>query len=666
MIQVLRYVTRNFLIMKKFQKTLLLSVLILFASLVQAQEKRFYMPLEIQKAYEKDTRSWTGEPGPGYWHNTVDYKINVSIDPSNRGVTGSEEVTYYNNSPDDLNVLVIRLYHNVFKKGNPRLMSVNSDDINDGVEVSELIVNGEEYSFEGQEVQSSGTNLLVRLRQPLESGKSLTFSCNWKQEIPLTVRRTGAIDSTSYFVAYWYPQVAVYDDVFGWDRMNYTFHTEFYNNLGNYDVTINAPESFTVWATGELQNAKDVLNKNVYKRYNEARKSTETVNLITANELEDGFKHKSGSWHYVASGVSDFAFAMSDHYLWDAAVQQVADRQVFISSVFPSAAAERYTEHTQLQRKSMQHMSEDVPGVPYPYPAFTTFIGLRGGGMEFPMMANNADEGRGVTIHEMFHTYFPMYVRINERRFAWMDEGWADFVTARLTNLYFEENDLPPYAGPKGSMEGVIGTIGDLPLITSSQFMDNSNYGYASYPLPSFIYGVLNDYLGEEMFLKCLRTYIDRWKTKSPTPYDFFYSFENVSGEDLSWLWNPWFFEYGYPDVRVKSLDGKMLTVENTGTKPVPLSVHITYEDGTEARISENAKIWASGNIQTVEIENHENVSRIIVNKEIPDMTALENFFPTLREIYADVEVPSDAVGDYRLNEFPVTANIKEMDGIFL
>jgi hypothetical protein len=194
---------------------------------------------------------------------------------------------------------------------------------------------------------------------------------------------------------------------------------------------------------------------------------------------------------------------MSDHFLWDALSQKVSGNDVLISTAYPMEKEEDYSEVTLVQQKTMKHFSEDIPGIPYPYPSFTTFIGLRGGGMEFPMMANNDGPGEGVTIHEMFHTYFPMYVRINERRFAWMDEGWADFITALVTHKYFsdEDNTASFYSSFKFGMQGSIGTIGDLPAVTSSQYMGN-NYGYHSYALPGFTYALLYQHLGEEKFLE--------------------------------------------------------------------------------------------------------------------------------------------------------------------
>ena len=448
--------------------------------------------------------------------------------------------------------------------------------------------------------------------------------------------------------------------------MTFTLRTEFYNNLSNYDVTIKAPEDFTIWATGVLQNASEVFGEETLGRYELAKSSTSVVHVVTPEEIQNGFKHRSGTWHYKAEEVSDFAFGMSDHYAWDAAMQKVEDRQVLINSAFPTEQAEDYEALTAMQQKSMMHLSENLPGVPYPYPVFTSFIGLDGGGMEFPMMANNDGPGRGVTIHEMFHTYFPMYVRINERRFAWMDEGWANFATTQLINQYFEENNTPVYANSKLSVQGRVGTLSDLPLITSSQFMDDTNYGYASYPLPAFIYSMLNHYLGDEMFLKCFRTYINDWAKKSPTPYDFFYSFENTSGEDLTWLWKPWFFEFGYPDVGISSFSKGKLTVENKGTRPVPLHIEVTYENDSTETIVENAKVWEANNsTYTTKIRRPDEVKSISVNIVLPDMDDLDNFYPSISDVYANARVDAGVLGSYKLNEFPFTAVVTETDGVY-
>ncbi len=631
-----------------------------------------HIPKEIQEAYKKGTRSKDGKPGPNYWQNFVEYDIEVAVTPDTRAIEGSETITFTNNSPDELSSVVIRLYYDVFKKGSQRGMQVNPEDIGDGVDIRKITVAGTEYDTGNpQMARRTGTNLVLTLPEPLSTGESVDIGFEWMQKVPLTVRRTGAIDSTSFFIAYWYPQVAVYDDVFGWDMINYTFSTEFYNNLGSYNVRIAAPDNFLVWSTGVLQNADDILPSTILTKYEKATTSDEVIAVVTAEELET-LKLKSSTWHYTAEEVTDFAIAMSDHYQWDAASQVVEGERILISSAYPSKDADRYTQLTSIQQKTMKHFSEDAPGVPYPYPAFTTFIGLRGGGMEFPMMANNAGPGRGVTIHEMFHTYFPMYVRINERRFAWMDEGWADFGTALVSNKYFtdEEDRGSLYGSMKFSMQGMIGTIGDLPTVTSSQYMGN-NYGYHSYSLPSFTYALLYQHLGDERFLEAWSEYIRRWAKKSPTPYDFFYTFEDVSGEDLSWLWNSWYFRMGYPDLAIESFEKGELTVRRNGDRPVPVSVVVEYDDLMENgepesyAVTLSTSVWKTGvPTVTLEIPKGNNVKNITLNGDFPDFNEFDNFFPSLPERFKDVELNEEVLGEYPLRQFPATVVLSKEEGV--
>ncbi len=630
-----------------------------------AQEKRFFVPKEVRDAYEAGTRSMDGAPGPNYWQNTVDYTIEAALDPSTRELTGELSATYHNNSPNSLNTIVIRLYHDVFKKSNKRLMQVIPSDINEGVEISSVSVNGTPYQLDTRQVRRSGTNMYVSLNEPLEPGSSLTFETAWSYTIPQTLRRTGVYDSTSYHVAYWYPQFSVYDDVFGWDVMDYTFQTEFYNNLANYDVTITIPNRFNIWATGVLQNPGDVFTDEILERYNRAKSSEEVVHIITDTDLNGGFENKGNTWHYKADEVSDFAFSVSDHYLWDAAIQKVEDRDVLVSTVFPKGQAVVYKDVTANQKEIMKHFSEDVPGVPYPYPAFTTFIGLRGGGMEFPMMANNAGPGLGLTAHEMYHTYFPMYVRINERRFAYMDEGWATYITKIVTDRYFNEGEASFEFEGLASGGAPMGTFADLPLITSSQFMDNSNYGYASYSLPGYFYGMLHHYLGDEKFLEAYSTYIRRWAKKSPTPYDFIYTFEDVTGEDLSWLWNPWFFNYGNADLALTGLSNGEVTVEKIGSRPVPVKVDVYYSDGSTKNAVLNAKVWENTDEVKLPIVNDKDIDYLMVSQGVPDENSSNNIYPSLQEIYAKMGVDPAIKGEYVLDQYPVSMFIEEKDGVY-
>lgn len=653
-------------------KTILAGLSFLLTTSLIIAQSELHIPKEIQKAYKNDTRSKDGKPGVNYWQNSVAYNIDVVVTPETRKIDGKETIVFKNNSPDLLPEIVIRLYYDVFKKGNQRGMQVNEEDIGEGVNIKELTVNGEKYDLTNKDrVRRSGTNLTITLTEPLKPRGEVTLGFQWDQKVPLTVRRTGAIDSTSFFVAYWYPQVAVYDDVFGWDRINYTFDTEFYNNLANFEVNITAPDNFLVWATGTLENSSAVLPSKIHERYARAKTSTELVKVVTKEDISN-LKLKSNTWNYKAVEVSDFAFAMSDHFLWDALSQEVSGNDVLISTAYPMAKEEDYSQITLVQQKTMKHFSEDIPGIPYPYPTFTTFIGLKGGGMEFPMMANNDGPGEGVTIHEMFHTYFPMYVRINERRFAWMDEGWADFVTALVTHKYFSEEDNTSslYSNFKLGMQNTIGTIGDLPTVTSSQYMGN-NYGYHSYTLPSFTYSLLYQHLGEEIFLKVFREYIRRWAKKSPTPYDFFYTFEDVSGEDLNWLWESWYFKMGYPDVAIESYKNGKLVVKKIGERPVPLSVNVEYQTNDHGKPKTyttmvSPSVWQDDNKSlSLKIPDGKQVESIIVNADMPDFNELDNFFPPLAERYKKLDLNKGVLGVYKLNEYPVDAIITEKEGVF-
>ncbi len=642
---------------------LLLITMTLCVSLV-AQEKRFFMPKEMKQAYDKGTRSYDGKPGPNYWHNTVDYNIKVSIDPTTRVINGESKITYTNNSPDDLSTIVVRLYNDVYRKGNPRASRVDERDIDDGVTLNMVQVRGDSVDMESRSFTRSGTNIFIRLSESLKSGEKIDLAINWEQFVPYTNRRTGVADSTSFFVAYWYPQVAVYDDVFGWDTQNYSFRTEFYNNLANFNVEFTVPKSFTVWATGVLQNPDEVFNTEILERYNKALTATEPMDIINGDDLKDGFEHKSGTWKFKADEVPDFAFAMSDHYDWNAASQKVEGNDILISSVYPSGNPQAYAAMTPNQQKTMKHFSEDIPGVPYPYPRFTTFIGLGGGGMEFPMMAYNGGPGLGVTVHEMYHMYFPMYVRVNERRFAWMDEGWADYITSLVTRRFFRSDSSDLFTNYKGSVGGMQGQYEDVPLFTSSQFMDGTNYGYSAYPLPAFIYSMLHFHLGDEMFLKAYQEYINRWAKKSPIPFDFFYTFEDVSGQDLSWLWKPWFFEYGYPDVKIDGIKKDKLTVSNMGNRPVPVKVEVKYNDGTDYETSMSAKTMAGKDKFEIVIPDYKKVESISVNASLPDLDDTDNFYPPLKDRMAGVEVPEFIYGTYNIANFNIQAMMKMEDGL--
>jgi len=467
--------------------------------------------------------------------------------------------------------------------------------------------------------------------------------------------RVGVSDSSSFFVGYWYPQIAVYDDVFGWDTYNYTGQAETYNGLADYDVRITVPESMYVQATGTLLNAAAVWPAEQLERYREARRSDETIVIVGEEDIEQGLRMKSNTWHYRATNVPDFTFFTSDHFLWDAASLDLGGRRVFISSIYPENTKGRYEKVTQLQRDIMRFFSTEVTGIPYPYPAYSSINADQGGGMEFPMLANNGAPGSregmaNLTAHEMHHMYFPFYVRINERRHAWMDEGWADYITeiALVRSIIGAEYEEQSRQNMLNGLAGAVGSYSHLPLIVSTQNMNSENYGFSSYSLPHYVYEQLHMELGEEVFIRCLREYIRRWAYKSPTPYDFFFTFEDVSGRDLSWFWKQWFFEFGYPDLALGELDKKSVTVLKKGEKPLPVKVQITYEDGETETLTRPASAWSNGTKAiTLKRERKGQPTRILLNPMELDANQLDNFY--LSEVPAEAEV-RELAGIYQVN----------------
>ncbi len=631
-------------------------------------EKDIFIPLEIQRAYVEGTRSLDGKPGPNYWQNEASYQIDVRVAPEEKMIYGVEMVEYANNSPNELNQIVVRLLYDIYKKGSPRDDAIAASSITDGVVIDSIAINGKAVNLGNRRsVRRSGTNMRIFLDEALPPGGKLSFYCEWSEPIPPSMDRVGTFDASSFFIGYWYPQIAVYDDIDGWDTYDFRGLMEFYGDLADFDVTIELPPNYVVWATGELQNGDTFFPEFIQERISKARQSTERVPIITAEDLDKGLDIPAGKWHFEATKVTDFAMAISDHFLWDACSFPLEDRSVFISTVYPKVNKDRFDYVTDLQADIMKAFSEDYPGIPYPYPAFTTVNMGFGGGMEFPMMANNGAIGSkiwtaGLTAHEMYHMYHPFYVRINEKKYAWMDEGWADYITdLALSRVVLEENDFDNRkAMLKSSVQSDLGRLSNVPLITSSEYTSNDNYGSLAYNNGHLVYLLLHDLLGEEVFVACLQAYIKRWAYKSPTPYDFFFTFEEVSGKDLSWFWNPWFFEFGYPDLGLTEVQEGMITVKKLGNKPVPVELSIFYADGTHEKIKKSITVWETGRTELqIKTERKELPEKVLLNSLLPDVKEFDNFY-----IPEDIrKVDTRFLGDYQ-SRYGIEFKISEKEGL--
>lgn len=626
-------------------------LLLLFLSAAQditnAQNKSLYVPLNIKKSIDNGVRSNNGNPGPNYWINHSDYNIDAELFPDSSYLKGNEDITYYNESPDTLNRIVIRLYQDIMKKGGAREFPFgDSPDLTDGVNLDLLVVDDDtiDVGTNQRTVRGSflrtATNLIVYLKAPLPPGKSLNISAAWSFHIPEQIQvRMGNYGDGDFFIAYWYPQIAVYDDIDGWDMVDYTGQVEFYNDFSNYNFNITLPDKYVVWAVGELQNADKVFQENVLGKIEKARHSDNVINVISPEDYINGKvtkKNGKNTWHFKAEKVSDVSFCLSDNYVWDAASVQVdkTGRRVLTNAVYQDSTI-HFNEAAKFARKTIEYLSSVLPGYPYPYSHSTTFCNKqRGGGMETPMMANDGapeDRGRSIEVisHEIAHTLMPFYMGINERKYAWMDEGWASFFPTEIVDgfdseYHYKEKEVSRYEKQSGNED-------ELPMITPSFSFKGSYGGLSFYQKPATFYYQIEDLLGRDMFKKCLLEYMKRWHNKHPIPMDFFNTFSDVSGEDLSWFINPWFYEYGYPDLSLEKVkqkqDGITIIVNKLGNIPTSVKLTLIYEDSTSETITRSAREWKDGKkVLELNLTRDKKVSEVkLGSPEIPDRDRKNN-----------------------------------------
>ncbi len=639
----------NIKVNKSILFIILLFSFIAITTISYSQSSELYIPLNIQDAYKNKTRSKDGKPGENYWQNRADYLINVDFNPKTRLLEGSEKIMYFNNSPDTLKEIVIHLYPDYFKKGNARDNNIDFADESDGVTIENIAIDKKDINVNqgSRNVKFYHTYLKLKLDSYLLPNSQIELDILWNYTVNQGSHvRTGTVDSTSFFIAYFFPHIAVYDDIHGWNEYEYTGNTEFYNDFGDYVVSISVPESFIVWATGTLQNPEEVLSEKYLQRYKSAMTSDSIIHIIDSTEFSQNkaiSKNEQNVWKFKADNIPDFAFALSDHYLWDATslvVEEKAGRRVLIDAAYNKESNDFY-KVAEIARQSIEYMSFNFPGVPFPYPQMTVFNG--GTGMEFPMILNNMSvyhPNMGhhpnkehlllvFTAHEIAHTYFPFFMGTNEIDYAWMDEGWATLTEYILGTELDTINTTKILSINK--YKKAIGTEIDFPLISMSKITKNPTYKINSLPKAAIFNLILKDLLGDDLFRKTLHEYMERWNGKHPMPYDFFYTFNEACGQDLNWLYKPWFFEYGYPDLAIKDVNIKAddyeIVIEKIGNYPVPVDLKILFSDGTFEIIHEKVSIWKNGkDIFTVIDTTNKTIIKIETgNQDIPDADMTNN-----------------------------------------
>jgi hypothetical protein len=615
---------------------------------------------EFTRAVARGTRTRTGLPGAGNWVQHARYVIRARLDVVSSRVSGEERVTYLNRSPDTLRQVAIYLRQNVFAPGSPRRGPV---PITGGVTLTRVAADGQALDTVSRGRRGrgpaapaaapagymvNGTVMWIRLPTPLLPHDSARFEFAWSY-VPAPSPSDGreGREDHLYFMGYWYPQVAVYDDVNGWVTDPYLNGAEFYMDPADYDVELTVPHGWVVGATGTLRNPEAVLSQRTRERLAASRRTHEVVHVIAADDRGQGGgfagNAATATWHYTASDVRDFSWGTSDRYAWDATIALVRDSTgartdtVAINSYYrlSDAAAAWALGGARFTRDAIEQLSAYL--WPYPWPAMSSMEGvLVSGGMEYPMMTvmqpwADTLSLAGDLMHETGHMWFPMQVGSNETRHPWMDEGLTQFDVAQAMRVLYGE---PRQGGrPNDSEQGQRGRYvrtaragldqslmqwGDLfPLELYSLYYDKTSQALIA----------LRGVLGPDLFHRALREYGHRWLGRHPEPEDFFNTFDQLAKRNLGWFWQSWFYQAWPLDQAIASVqaagDSMAITVEDRGLAPMPVRLAITRAGGTVERIELPVDVWLRGaRTAVVRVAKTPAVTRVEIDPEqaFPDV----------------------------------------------
>ena len=600
-----------------------------------------YMNKETAQAYEKGTRSWDGTPGPNYWVNFAEYDIEAEFDPDSGKLTGKESIVFHNNSPDTMRRITLKLKQNLYKKGAARDMYISPGNVTDGVNIANVRLHNNGEVSDPPRVIPYGTSHLIILGAEYQiiPGSSIKITLDWSLKMPGSLEsRTGKAHDSTYFIGYWFPQVAVFDDVSGWDMNNYRGITETYNDRANYNVSIKVPGNYFVWATGDLKNPAEVYSTTILDKIEASKKSEDVIHIITSDDLKMDNLHKPGefhTWSFEAADVPDFAWAISNNYLWDAVsatADESSNRQTWVSVIYPEEV-DRYDMGAEIAKKSIEYFSTVFPGVPFPYNKHISVFGDFQSGMEFPMLANDGEMGADTSdfydliAHEIGHTYIPFLVNTNEKMYSWMDESWITMIGRGF--VLDQGLNEPPFFEMLDTLAW--NSFRDLPPMTPTRNLEQLGFLHQSYVRPKFSNMFLLEMFEEKKLENPLAAYIELWNGKHPTPYDFFFTMDRLFGEDLSWFWKPWYFEFRSPDLAIagvkKTTDLTKISITNPGKMPLPIALTIYFEDGSIDEIYKSAYIWKD-NTERIDfsISSRTKVTTIVLgNNDIPDVKKENN-----------------------------------------
>jgi hypothetical protein len=586
----------------------ILTALVLAAPLAaQLPERPIRRTIPITRSFQRGlaagTRDSTGRPGAKYWQLTTDYSINTRLDPATGIVSGTETVRITNPSGAELRDVAIRLDQNIFGPNTAR--SSPSAALTNGVTVTRMMANGREVNVDSLRERWSTTTLVrVRLGNPIAAGGTGTLEVSWAFKVPVIPAgqrgdRMGAWGSRLFQLAQWYPRVANYDDLRGWDQDPYMGASEFYNNFGSFDVRIDVPAGWLVGATGVLANPEQVLTPTARQRLATATASDSQIVIIGADERGAGKGTLAGDrlvWHFTADSVADFAWAASNEFVWDATRATIPGRGVIPIYLLYLPESAKYQQTGAMARHALQFYS--ALWMPYAWPVFTQVDGPEGG-MEYPMLTMSGP-GFGVTDHEIGHQWWPMMVGVNETWYGWMDEGFNSYMNI-LSGAAFQ---LKPAElnGVGQRYGGISGNESETNMMTDANY-DGPMYAFTTYGKAPMMLSMLGAIVGDSAVTKAMSNYAKTWRFKHPSPWDFMFAMNRELGQDLGWFWYYWLFTTESSDGSIAGVDtrgGKTrVTLRQDGEMPAPVVLKVEFTaDGPAPKPMKNAVI--AGNVATV------------------------------------------------------------------
>ncbi|MDB2493258.1 M1 family metallopeptidase [Flavobacteriaceae bacterium] len=690
--------------MNKYISILFCGLFLLSSTLV-AQEKEAsnynYNDAFGHDFYTKNgtaTRSASGKPGHAYWQNSADYKIDVNLNESTKEISGSETITYTNNSPDALDFLWMQLDQNLFKLDSrgksivPIRGSRNGDkgqnfDGGYGINTIQLIYKKGRRSTEVNTTYTIvDTRMKVNLPKALEAnGGTVGIKIDFSFTSPdYGSDRMGVLETKNgrvFTLAQWYPRMCVYDDVSGWNTLPYLGAGEFYLEYGTFDVNITAPSTHIVVCSGALLNPSEVYTQEQQNRLKKAEASDATVMIRSESEVTQPSSRPTNSptltWKFRIENSRDVAWASSAAFILDAArINLPSGKKSLAMSAYPveSVGQDGWSRSTEYTKASVEHYSEKW--LEYPYPAAINVAGNEGG-MEYPGIVFCNYESKtarlwGVTDHEFGHIWFPMIVGSNERLHAWMDEGFNTFINSLSTDA-FNNGEYKERKTNMHQMSSVFVNDRLEPIYTSPDNVKERNLGVLAYYKPSMGLVLLREQiLGPERFDEAFTAYIDRWAYKHPTPDDFFRTMENVAGEDLRWFWRSWFINSwkldqavtGVKYVKNDPAQGAIITIENLEQMPMPVVIELKTKSGNVTRKTLPVEIWKRNVSWEFKVDTTEELTKVVIDPDyvLPDVNSLNNKWRA-SDGAETVEILTDYLGVYSAPEFPMKITVSENSG---